>query len=146
MFGGFEGGSAKRLGPVSPPVSAKEISLENSAICLRITSCRLVLSFCAKVFAVVMMSAFCVANSSLNSSVSSAFNSFFNSVFNSSFNSVVISFSTLGFLFWPLGAFCMASRVLTRAVLISKNPNCFCSSSVGGSVPSKLFGCGVKVT
>ena len=35
--------------------------------------------------------------------------------------------------------------MFTRAVLMSQNPNCFCCSSVGGSISSKLFGCGVNV-
>ena len=97
-------------------------------------------------FAVVMISAFCVASSSLNSIVSSAFNSFFSSVFKSFLKILVSSSSPLGFFPWLFGAFCMASRVFTRAVLMSQNPNNFCCSSDGGSVPSKLLGCGVKVT
>lgn len=148
MFGGLldVDGSARSSGLPTPPVSANEISLENYAICFLGTSCRLELSLWAKVLAVVMMSAFCVAISSLNSIVSFAFNSFFSSVFNSSLNSEMTSFSPLGFFPWLFGAFWMASRVFTRVVLMSQKPNYFCCSSEGGMVPSRLFGCGVKVT
>ena len=120
MFGGLleVEGRARRSGPPSLPMIAKEISFENSAICFRSTSCRLEFSLWAKVLVVVMISSFCVAISSLNSNVSSAFNSFFSSVFNSSLKSMAYT-STLGFFPWPVGAFCIASRVLTRVVLIS---------------------------
>ena len=87
-----------------------------------------------------------MAISSLNSKVSSAFNSFFSSVFNYSLNSMMPSFSILGFFPGLLGAFWRASRVLTRAMLISQNPKSLCCSSVGGNVPSRLLGWGVKVT
>ena len=54
--------------------------------------------------------------------------------------------SALAFNFWVFGAFWIASRVFTKAELILHKPNCFCCFSEGGSVSSRLLGCGVKVT
>ena len=148
MFGGLLGGegSVKSSGSSSHLVSVIEIILENSAICVFITSCRLEFSLFTYVFAVVIMSSLWFAISSLKSTVSSAFSSLFNSVLSSSLSTWMSSLSALVFIFWLLGAFWMASMVLTSAELISQKPNCFFCSSEGGSVPSKLFGCGVKVT
>ena len=40
----------------------------------------------------------------------------------------------------------MSSMVLTNVEFISQKPYCFCCSSVGGRVPSRLLGWGENVT
>ena len=103
-------------------------------------------AFFAYVLATTTISSLWLASSNLKSVVSSYLSSILNSVLSSSLSSVMSSLSTFPFIFCLLGAFWMASMVLTNVEFISQKPYCFCCSSVGGRVPSRLLGWGENVT